>query len=124
MGKNSNCSIDYYYSFRNMAWSKKYNYRKYRSIFYEYGATAAWFFEIYINIYEIKQQNKIILILGGKPYLFDYNKEVRIYNKIGVALNDDDLGTFEKYSQWKEYIQKKYSNLKNNEDFYRFLNKN
>ena len=30
------------------------------------------FFEIYINIYEIKQQNKIILILGGKPYLFDY----------------------------------------------------
>lgn len=26
------------------------------------------FWEIYINIYEIKQQNKIILILGGKPY--------------------------------------------------------
>ncbi len=81
------------------------------------------FWEIYINIYEIKQQNKIILILGGKPYLFDYNTEVRIYNKIGVALNDDDLGSFEKYSQWKEYIQKKYSNLKNNDDFYRFLNK-
>lgn len=37
-----------------------------------------------------------------------------------MTLNDDDLGTFEKYSQWKEYIQKKYSNLKNNEDFYRF----
>ena len=66
--------------------------------------------------------HKIILILGGKPYLFDYNTEVRIYNKIGVLdIPNDYLGSFEKYSQWKEYIQKKYSNLKNNQRFLSFL---
>ncbi len=78
---------------------------------------------IYINVDGIKQHNKIILILGGEPYLFDYHKELKVYKKIGVALNNDDAKSFEKYTQWKEYVQKKYSNLKNNEDFYRFLNK-
>lgn len=52
-----------------MAWSKNIIIGNIEAFFMNMVLLLLGFWEIYINIYEIKQQNKIILILGGKPYL-------------------------------------------------------
>lgn len=58
------------------------------------------------------------------PYFFDYDMEVQIYKYIGRTKTKTHKATnsFNKYSEWKKYICDKYWEVKNNEDFYRFLN--
>lgn len=57
------------------------------------------------------------------PYGFDYEKELFTYKMIGQDKKNSKniLQKFEKYSEWKAYLQKEYLKHKNCEDFYRFL---
>lgn len=58
------------------------------------------------------------------PYFFDYDMELQIYKCIGRTKTKKHKATrsFNKYSEWKKYICDKYWEVKNHENFYRFLN--
>lgn len=56
------------------------------------------------------------------PYGFDYQKELSTYKIIGSDSKKEKNGAqrFAKYSEWKEYLDDKYSEHKECDDFYRF----
>ena len=76
MAKNSNCNIDYYYSFRNMAWSENIIIGNIEAFFMNMVLLLLGFWKIYINIYEI---NMLILyvipfIIGLIVFYIEYKK--------------------------------------------------
>jgi hypothetical protein len=61
--------------------------------------------------------------LKNSPYGIDYQKEISTYKIIGKNKKKIKNGAleFEKYSAWKEYIEKKFEAIIDNEDAYRFM---
>lgn len=59
------------------------------------------------------------------PYAFDYRLELDTYLNIGVEKVKSNIAVkkIKKYTEWKSYIIREYVYLKNNEDFFRFLNR-
>lgn len=56
------------------------------------------------------------------PYGFDYVAELESYKMIGKK-KKGKLAYYDKFSTWKFYIEQEYDDRKNNENFYRFLNR-
>lgn len=56
-------------------------------------------------------------------YRIDYQKELSTYKVIGYEKRKLKNGAqyFNKYCEWKNYIDKKYDNIKNNENAYHFM---
>lgn len=63
--------------------------------------------------------------LKNLPYKFDYSKEYATYHAIGRNITKVKNGgiKFDKYTEWKDYINTKFIKQKNNEDFFRFMNR-
>jgi len=61
--------------------------------------------------------------LKNSAYGIDYQKEISTYKIIGKNKKKIKNGAleFEKYSAWKEYIEKKFEAIIDNEDAYRFM---
>lgn len=75
-----------------------------------------------LGVRDIIISRKLNKTLGGLAYNFDCNKEYKIYKSIG-CLKKTNLLYFEKYMEWKKYVEEQYGTLINNENFYRFINK-
>lgn len=74
-----------------------------------------------IDFVFVKRENEYLRKL---PYRFDYVAELESYKMIGKKKKEKfSFAYYEKFSLWKSYIEQKYKNKKNNEDFYRFLNR-
>lgn len=74
-----------------------------------------------IDFVFVKRENEYLRKL---PYRFDYVAELESYKMIGKKKKEKfSFAYYEKFSLWKSYIGQKYKNRKNNEDFYRFLNR-
>lgn len=65
--------------------------------------------------------------LRNLPYKFDYVTEFELHKNTGIKRKGkkgkSEFTYFNKYSAWKSYIEQMYADRKNNEDFYRFLNR-
>lgn len=61
--------------------------------------------------------------LKNSAYGIDYQKEISTYKIIGKNKKKIKNGAleFEKYSDWKEYIEKTFEAIIDNEDAYRFM---
>lgn len=72
------------------------------------------------DYWNVRNVNKALRKL---PYGFDYEKELSIYKIIGQNKKriKNSAQEFEKYSEWKEYLEIEYSEHKKCDDFYRFL---
>ena len=72
-----------------------------------------------LNFWKVKSTNELLTRL---PYGFDYQKEFSTYQIIGKRKRKAKNGAirFSKYSEWKEYLDGRYLNHKECDDFYRF----
>lgn len=67
--------------------------------------------------------SKINKRLKNLPYRFDYEKELSTYKVIGTEKKlKNNAQRYLTYSEWKEYLYKKYKEQINYENFYRFVN--
>lgn len=74
-----------------------------------------------IDFVFVKKENEY---LRNLPYRFDYVAESESYKMIGKKKKEKfEFAYYERFSLWKSYIEQEYDNRKNNEDFYRFLNR-
>lgn len=73
------------------------------------------------GLISVKKENEY---LRNLPYKFDHAAEYESHKKIGrKKKKKTEFTYFEKYSSWKSYIEKQYDDRKDNEDFYRFMNR-
>lgn len=72
------------------------------------------------SLYLNRKKNKV---LGGLAYKFDSKMEYKIYKSIGGVRKKKGEFYFEKYMEWKDYVEQRYCKLINNENFYRFINR-
>ncbi len=81
------------------------------------------FFGVVIYISQIHNIIKINEQLSSLPYNFDYEKELSTFVIIGRPSQKakNDAIHFNKYSEWKNYINNSYKDLYKNEDFFRYL---
>lgn len=78
---------------------------------------------LWIGFKAINSNRELNKKLGGMAYKFDYKKELKKYKVIGRMEKQKEVYYFEKYMEWKVYVEQQYSTLINNENFYRFLNR-
>ena len=72
-----------------------------------------------LNFFNVKSDNKY---LKNLDYGFDYQKELSTYCIIGINKKvKNGALKFNKYSEWKNYLEKEYNNIINNEDAYHFF---
>lgn len=76
---------------------------------------------IVLNIYLIENAKKINKLSKNLEYKFYYKDELKDYHLLGK--NTKKEKKYNKYSEWKNGVQNKYSEQMNSDDFYRFLNK-
>ena len=70
------------------------------------------------DLITVKKENEYVRNL---PYGFDYLAEYDAYKNIGKKKSGHN--SFDKYSAWKDHIMNRYNDRKDNEDFYRFINR-
>lgn len=78
---------------------------------------------LWLGVYAIHNDRKLNKKLGGMAYKFDYEKEFKIYKTIGRVEKKQEKIHFEKYMEWKAYVEQQYIKLINNENFYRYINR-
>lgn len=71
-----------------------------------------------VDLWGVKKTNEYLKNLS---YNFDYQLEFMRYKNIGRN-GKARPNKFSKYSEWKDYINKKFTVQKESENFYRFLN--
>lgn len=78
---------------------------------------------IIIGIVNIACNIEINRYLKNPAYGLDYQKENSTYAIIGKDKKKAKNGAlrFHKYSEWKEYVEKSFNDIVNNEDAYRFM---
>lgn len=78
---------------------------------------------IIIGIVNIVCNIEINRYLKNPAYGLDYQKENSTYAIIGKDKKKAKNGAlrFHKYSEWKEYVEKSFNDIVNNEDAYRFM---
>lgn len=73
-----------------------------------------------VNIVSNIETNKY---LKNTPYSLDYQKEISTYTIIGKDKKKPKNGAlkFYKYSEWKDYIEKTFKDIIDDEDAYRYM---
>ena len=78
---------------------------------------------LWLGVKALHNDRKLNKKLGGMAYKFDYEKEFKIYKTIGRVEKKQEKIHFEKYMEWKAYVEQQYIKLINNENFYRYINR-